>query len=126
MHVSHPQETRMNAPFEPRGPWNVIEFPRSAIRYRTSPPPPPRPAPPSFQSIAWLLLAASSVLALGVLANAWLAVARISEHVQRMEDAFSMPAASRPVRPVAAGRSVNVLIAGLDGEHVTRPAHEAR
>ena len=116
----------MTPPLEPRGPWNVIEFPRSAIRYRTSPPPRPRRAPPSFQSIAWGLLAAASLLALGVLANAWWAVQRISEHVQRMEDAFNMPAASRPVRPVAAGRSVNVLIAGLDGEHVTGPAHEAR
>src|ERR1044072_2330211 len=127
MLVSHPQETRMTPPFEPGGPWNVIEFPRSAIRYRTSPPPPsPRRASLSFQSVAWLLLAAASILALGVLANAWWPVQRISEHVQRMEDAFSMPAAARPARAVAAGRSVNVLIAGLDGEHVTGPAHEAR
>src|ERR1051325_1056785 len=99
MLVSHPQETRMTPPFEPGGPWNVIEFPRSAIRYRTSPPPPsPRRASLSFQSVAWLLLAAASILALGVLANAWWTVQRISEHVQRMEDAFSMPAAARPAR----------------------------
>src|ERR1044072_4259765 len=101
MLVSHPQETRMTPPFELGGPWSVVESPRSAIRYRTSPPPPsPRRASLSFQSVAWLLLAAASILALGALANAWRTGHRSSEPVQRMEDAFSMPAAARPARPV--------------------------
>src|ERR1051326_7564700 len=80
MLVSHPQETRMTPPFEPGGPWNVIEFPRSAIRYRTSPPPTStRLASLAFLRVAWLLhlaAAAGSASRFAVVSEFRLAAAR--------------------------------------------------
>jgi LCP family protein required for cell wall assembly len=66
------------------------------------------------------------VLALGVLGTAWWTVQRISTRIARMPDAFSMPEAERPPRAASAGRSVNILIAGLDGEARTGVEHGAR
>src|SRR5258705_13136057 len=122
MLVSSP-ETFMLPPTVPRRPWNVIPFPAGAIRHRPAPlVPPVRPGRTPWRAIAWGVLAVVLTLALGVLGTAWWTVQRISARVARMPDAFSMPAAQRPPRAASAGRSVNILVAGLDGEDCTGAA----
>src|SRR5207245_10448000 len=74
----------------------------------------------------WGLLVSGCALALGVLATRWWTVHQLSARIARVPDAFTMPPASRPVRLVKVARSVNVLIAGLDGEGRTGQAHGAR
>src|SRR5882672_10197310 len=126
MLVSSP-EARMLTPQDTRRPWNVIPFPTAAIR--RLPPPPTSPEPPRrppLRAIAWSLLAISCALALGVLGNAWWTVHQMSARIARMPDAFTMPEAARPVRRANAARSVNVLIAGLDGEGRTGQTYGAR
>jgi LCP family protein required for cell wall assembly len=117
----------MLPPTVPRRPWNVIPFPAGAIRHRPAPlVPPVRSGRAPWRAIAWGVLAVVLALALGVLGTAWWTVQRISARVARMPDAFSMPAAQRPPRAASAGRSVNVLVAGLDGEDCAGAVHGAR
>src|SRR5262252_6568622 len=100
-----------------RLPRNVIPFPAAAIRRTYARPPAPAPARPQVRGIVLASLAA--LLALGAcwFGGEWLALHRVSRRIARIPDAFTASAARRPARPAAAAaRSVNVLIAGLDGE----------
>ncbi len=117
----------MLTPQDTRRPWNVVQFPTAAIRHRPAPPASPEgPRRRPWQTIAWIALATLCALALGVFATAWWTVHRVSARIVRMPDAFTMPEASRPPRPVNGAQSVNVLIAGLDGEGRTAFVHGAR
>ena len=117
----------MLTPQDPRRPWNVVPFPTAAIRHRPAPQAAAeRPRGLPWRAVAWSVLAIVCALALGVLGTAWWTVHQMSARIARMPDAFSMPEASRPVRPANSARSVNVLIAGLDGERRTGQAHGAR
>jgi LCP family protein required for cell wall assembly len=72
------------------------------------------------------VLGLTLALALAALGMAWWTVHRFSARIGRMPDAFSIPDDQRPARSVQAGRSVNILIAGLDGEGCVGAAHGAR
>ena len=113
-------------PQDPRRRWNVIAFPAAAIRHRHPRPEPPRQRRPGWQTLLWSGIATVSVLALAVLGSAWWTVHRISARIERMSNVFSMPDATRPVRAASAGRSMNILVAGLDGEQRTGVARGAR
>ena len=120
----------MLTPQDTRRPRNVVQFPAAAIRHRpaflASPGSHERPRRPLWRAIAWGLLAILCAVALGVLGSAWWRVQRMSARIARVPEVFSMPETSRPVRPANGGQSVNVLIAGLDGEARTGHAHGAR
>jgi LCP family protein required for cell wall assembly len=104
----------------------VIPFPAAAICHRPALlAPPPRPRRIAWPALAWGALAIVLALALGILGSAWWTVQRISARIARMPDAFSMPEAARPPRAASAGRSVNILVAGLDGEHCVGAEHGA-
>lgn len=117
----------MLPPQDHRRPWNVIPFPAAAICHRSALLPPPSPPRRSaWPALAWGALAIVLALALGILGSAWWTVQRISARIARMPDAFSMPEAVRPPRAASAGRSVNILVAGLDGERCAGAEHGAR
>lgn len=116
----------MLAPKAPRPRWNVVAFPATAIHRRFPPPEPARRPSPLWHRLLWAGLATVSVIALAVLGSAWWTVRRISARIERMPDVFTMPEATRPARAVSAGRSVNILIAGLDGEERTGVERGAR
>lgn len=116
----------MLTPPDTRRLWNVVEFPAAAVRHRIPPPESPRPPRRLWRAIGWGVLALASVLALSIIGTAWWRVHRLSARIERMPNVFSMPEAARPA-PVAQGRSsINVLIAGLDGEALTGTTHGAR
>jgi LCP family protein required for cell wall assembly len=120
-------EARMLPPRDNRRPWNVIPFPAAAIRHPPAIPAPPAPPRGGFwPALALGVLGIVLVLALGVLGTAWWTVHRISARIARMPDVFTMPEARRPPRAASAGRSVNILVAGLDGEARTGAEHHAR
>jgi LCP family protein required for cell wall assembly len=100
----------------------VIAFPEAAIRRRHA----PEPRSSRAGAIVLALLAAALVLGLGVLGSAWWAARHIADRVGHIEGAFDFDAATRPVRPAVAGRSLNILVAGLDGERRTAAEHGAR
>ena len=114
----------MLTPQNPRRPWKVVPFPTAAILRPPLPPARPRPTP--WRAIAWVLFVTAILLALAIAGTAWWTAQRISAHITRMPDVFTMPEATRPPRAANAGRSVNILIAGLDGEARTAAAHGAR
>lgn len=114
----------MLTPPDTRRPWNVIPFPATAIRYRPAAEAASRRAP--WRALVLGLLVSVAALGIGVLASVWWLVHRVDARIARMPDAFSMPEAVRPARAADAGRSVNILIAGLDGEARTAAAHGAR
>lgn len=117
----------MLPPRDPRRPWNVIPFPTAAIRHRPELPAAPAPSRHSvWPALAWGAVATLLVLALAVLGTAWWTVQRISAHIARMPQAFSAAETQRPQRAASAGRSVNILVAGLDGEACTGAEHGAR
>jgi LCP family protein required for cell wall assembly len=116
----------MLTPHDNRRPWNVIAFPAAAIRHRIPPEEPEPPARPLWHKLAWALLVTVSGISIAVLGSAWWTVHLISSRIERMPDAFSMSAASRPVSAVSAGRSMNILVAGLDGEQRTSVERGAR
>ena len=93
---------------------NVIPFPAAAIVRPPSPRPPAGRPPIRWRLVVCAAIAGVGVLALGLLgAGCWVAH-RASSRIVRIPDAFRIPAALRPAH--AAARSVNVLVAGLDGE----------
>jgi LCP family protein required for cell wall assembly len=56
------------------------------------------------------------VIVFALLGTAWWAAQRVSGSVGHLSDAFPAASVPRPVRPAAAGKSLNLLVAGLDGE----------
>ena len=102
-----------------RLPPNVIPFPVSAI-HRVHPPTPRRRLPPPpVRVVLVALLGALLGVAVSWLAATWYEMHRVSHRIGRIPGAFSQPEAERPSRPASAAGSVNVLIAGLDGERKT-------
>ena len=99
-----------------RLPGNIIPFPAGAIRRTYARRPRQAAAGRPLRGI--VLACVGTLLALGAcwLGAEWIELHRVSRHIARIPGAFSAPAAARPVKPAAAARSVNVLIAGLDGE----------
>jgi LCP family protein required for cell wall assembly len=65
------------------------------------------------------LLGALLGVAVSWLAATWYEMHRVSHRIGRIPGAFSQPEAERPSRPASAAGSMNVLIAGLDGERKT-------
>lgn len=119
--MSSPHDTTPDAPSPP----GIVAFPESAIRHRHAPA--PRAARGSRAGvIVMALLAALLVLGLSVLGSAWWAARHVAERIGRVEGAFAMAESSRPARAPSAGRSLNFLIAGLDGEQRTGTARGAR
>lgn len=102
----------------PRG--VIVAFPESAIIRRAEPQPEPR------RSWSWALLAALLVAVFAILGTAWWAARDVSRAVGRIEHAFPAPSATRPARPLTAGKSLNLLVAGLDGEGRTGWDHGTR
>lgn len=100
----------------------VVAFPESAIRHRHV----TELRASRTGVIVMALLAALLVLGLSVLGSAWWAARRVVDRIGRVDGAFAMAEASRPTRPATAGRSLNFLIAGLDGEQRAAQALGAR
>src|SRR5262249_52872412 len=68
----------------------------------------------------------ASIAGLALLGRAWLDVQRFSRHIERIPGAFAQPEADRPVKPLATERSVNLLVAGLDGDDRAQVERGAR
>ena len=98
----------------------IIAFPESAIHYRS--------APAARRSWAWLwgVLGAACVTMVAVLGSAWWTAQRMSHSVGRIAHAFPAPGVERPTRVAAASRSLNLLVAGLDGERRATWNHGTR
>jgi LCP family protein required for cell wall assembly len=88
----------------------IVAFPESAIVHR------PAPAPARRFTWVWALLATLLVVVFAMLGSAWWAARRVSNSVGHLNDAFPAASVPRPARPAAAGESLNILVAGLDGE----------
>src|SRR5262249_19071435 len=112
-------ETPLHSPHDSSRLGNVVPFPVAAIRRAPDPPPAPRRARFTWSVVLWGPLAALAVAGLVVVGSAWWAVRRMTARIERMENVFVAPPAQRPARAAAAGRSVNLLVAGLDGERRT-------
>ncbi len=112
----------MSSPLDPTPSGKIVAFPEAAIRHHRA----PAARGTRAGAIAMALLAAALVLGLGVLGNAWWTARRLADRIGRVAGAFALPETSRPVRPSEAGRSLNILVAGLDGEQRTANAQGAR
>lgn len=88
----------------------IIAFPESAIHRRA-----PLLARRSWTWL-WVLLGVACLTTLAVLGGAWWAAQRMSRSVGRIDHAFPAVGTERPARVAAATRSLNLLVAGLDGE----------
>lgn len=112
----------MSSPHDTAPDARIVAFPESAIRHRQ-----PVPVRRSRAgAIVMAVLAALLVLGLGVLGSAWWTARRLADRIGRVEGAFDMAESSRPAKPAAAAGSLNVLVAGLDGEMRTTQEHGAR
>ncbi len=92
---------------------NIVAFPESAIVHRVT------GAPRRARAWLWGGLATLLVLALALGGTAWWATQRVSRAVGRLDDAFPAASVTRPARAANAGKSLNLLVAGLDGESRT-------
>src|SRR5262249_18380697 len=113
----------------------IVPFPAAAIRrppapvFHSRPAEPERPSKPAAWSLGWIALIAlvtASIAGLALLGRAWLDVQRFSRRLERIPGACTQPEAERPVKPLAAERSVNLLVAGLDGDDRARAERGAR
>jgi LCP family protein required for cell wall assembly len=76
-----------------------------------------------WRLVLWAVVAALGLLALAIVgAGCWMV--RSAARIERMPEAFRIPEPLRPAR--TAGRGVNFLVAGLDGENRTGIARGAR
>ncbi len=101
----------------------VVQFPAAAI---VRPPAPSEDSAPRirWRVVLWGTIAGASLLATVLLgAGCWM-FESANSHIGHMAGAFQIPGSERPARPP--GRSVNILVAGLDGEGRTGFARGAR
>ncbi len=112
----------MSSPLDLTPSGKIIAFPEAAIRHRHA----TAARGSRAGAIVMALLAVVLVLGLGILSGTWWTARRVADRIGRVSGAFALPEASRPARPSEAGRSLNILVAGLDGEQRTASAHGAR
>lgn len=113
---------------------NIIPFPAAAIRrpppvFHTRPALPERTSTPRPLGLGWIVVLALvtvSIAGLALLGTSWLEVQRFSRKIERIPGAFTQPEADRPAKPLATERSVNLLVAGLDGDDRANAERGAR